>query len=76
MNLKILSSPDEEESSNQINTRRIYASHQLKLSDSKCRSSVEQEVQIDATSCLIFLGPLTRTPMLDPSQPESISAKE
>jgi len=37
---------------------------------------VEQEVQIDATSCLIFLGPLTRTPMLDPVQPESISGNE
>lgn len=44
--------------------------------DSKCKSSVEQDLQIDATSCLIFLGPLTRTPMLDdPSQLESISAE-
>jgi hypothetical protein len=49
--------------------------HQLKLIDSKCKLSVEQDVQIDATSCLIFLGPLTRTPMLDPSQLESTSAE-
>jgi len=37
---------------------------------------VEQEAQIDATSCLIFFGPLTTTPVLDPTQPESISAQE
>jgi hypothetical protein len=49
--------------------------HQLKLMDSKCKSSVEQDAQIDATSCLIFLGPLTRTPILDLSQLQSISAE-
>lgn len=49
--------------------------HQLKLMDSKRKSYVEQDLQIDATSCLISLGPLTRTPMLDPLQLESISAE-
>jgi len=34
--------------------------------DSKCRFSTKPDEQMDATSCLICLGPETRTPTLDP----------
>lgn len=48
--------------------------HQAKLMDSKCRLSAKPDAQISATSCLILLGPLTRTPRLNPSISISISA--
>lgn len=51
-------------------------SHQLKLRDSKCRLSGKPDEQMAATSCLIFHGPLTRTPMLDPAHSDIISAME
>lgn len=44
--------------------------------DSKCRLSAKPDEQIAATSCLIFLGPLTRTPTLDPAHSDIIPAGE
>lgn len=53
-----------------------WINHQLKLMDSKCIFSAKPDEQIVATSCLIFFGPLTRTPTLDPLHSNSISASK
>lgn len=54
---------------------KLSSGYQLKLIDLKCMFFAKPDEQIAATSCLIFFGPLTRTPMLDPSLSESISAR-
>lgn len=54
---------------------KLSSGYQLKLIDSKCMFFAKPDEQIAATSCLIFFGSLTRTPILDPSLSESISAR-
>lgn len=53
----------------------LSSGYQLKLIDLKCMFFAKPDEQIAATSCLIFFGPLTRTPMLDPSLSKIISAR-